>query len=75
MTSANHVVHYTHLRNAAVENQANDRANSIGQKKDVFVYQIITTDQINYPQGTVEELMHELLVKKKGIGRKSYCSL
>jgi SNF2 family DNA or RNA helicase len=65
ITSANHVVHYTRWWNPAVENQATDRAYRIGQKKDVFVYQIITTDATNFPQGTVEELMHELLDKKK----------
>jgi SNF2 family DNA or RNA helicase len=65
ITSANHVVHYTRWWNPAVENQATDRAYRIGQQKDVFVYQIITTDQTNFPQGTVEELMHELLERKR----------
>ncbi len=65
ITSANHVVHYTRWWNPAVENQATDRAYRIGQQKDVFVYQIITTDQKNFPQGTVEELMHELLDRKR----------
>jgi SNF2 family DNA or RNA helicase len=65
ITSANHVVHYTRWWNPAVENQATDRAYRIGQQKDVFVYQIITTDQTNFPQGTVEELMHELLDRKR----------
>lgn len=65
ITSANHVVHYTRWWNPAVENQATDRAYRIGQTKDVFVYQIITTDPKNFPQGTVEELMHELLNSKR----------
>ncbi|MCM3569307.1 DEAD/DEAH box helicase [Neobacillus mesonae] len=65
ITSANHVVHYTRWWNPAVENQATDRAYRIGQEKDVYVYQIITTDQANFPQGTVEELMHELLERKR----------
>ncbi len=65
ITSANHVVHYTRWWNPAVENQATDRAYRIGQQKDVYVYQIITTDHINFPQGTVEELMHELLETKR----------
>jgi SNF2 family DNA or RNA helicase len=65
ITSANHVVHYTRWWNPAVENQATDRAYRIGQEKDVFVYQIITTDSSNFPQGTVEELMHELLERKR----------
>jgi len=65
ITSANHVVHYTRWWNPAVENQATDRVYRIGQQKDVNVYQIITTDLANFPQGTVEELMHELLERKR----------
>lgn len=65
ITSANHVVHYTRWWNPAVENQATDRAYRIGQEKDVYVYQIITTDKANFPQGTVEQLMHELLEEKR----------
>lgn len=67
ITSANHVIHYTRWWNPAVENQATDRAYRIGQKKDVYVYQIITSDQENFPQGTVEELMHELLESKRDL--------
>lgn len=65
ITSANHVVHYTRWWNPAVENQATDRAYRIGQKKDVHVYLIITTDEQNFPNGTVEEIMHELLESKR----------
>lgn len=65
ITSANHVIHYTRWWNPAVENQATDRAYRIGQQKDVYVYQIITTDKDNFPQGTVEELMHQLLEDKR----------
>ena len=64
ITSANHVVHYTRWWNPAVENQATDRAYRIGQTKDVFVYHLITTDRNSFPQGTVEELMNELLENK-----------
>lgn len=67
ITSANHVIHYTRWWNPAVENQATDRAYRIGQTKDVHVYQIITTDKNNFPQGTVEELMHELLESKRDL--------
>lgn len=67
ITSANHVIHYTRWWNPAVENQATDRAYRIGQKKDVYVYQIINSDQENFPQGTVEELMHELLESKRDL--------
>ncbi|MEE1131367.1 MAG: DEAD/DEAH box helicase, partial [Caryophanon sp.] len=64
ITSANHVVHYTRWWNPAVENQATDRAYRIGQTKDVYVYQIITQDAANFPNGTVEEVMHQLLQDK-----------
>ncbi|WP_283152654.1 DEAD/DEAH box helicase [Guptibacillus hwajinpoensis] len=65
ITSANHVIHYTRWWNPAVENQATDRAYRIGQEKDVSVYQVITRDSQNFPNGTVEELMHELLENKQ----------
>ncbi|MBZ5201573.1 DEAD/DEAH box helicase [Planomicrobium chinense] len=64
ITSANHVVHYTRWWNPAVENQATDRAYRIGQTKDVYVYQFITQDKRNFPNGTVEEIMHNLLLEK-----------
>ena len=64
ITSANHVVHYTRWWNPAVENQATDRAYRIGQTKDVFVYQFITQDKVHFPNGTVEEIMHNLLLEK-----------
>lgn len=67
ITSANHVVHYTRWWNPAVENQATDRAYRIGQERDVYVYQIITTDKTNFPNGTVEELMHQLLEHKRSL--------
>ncbi len=67
ITSANHVIHYTRWWNPAVENQATDRAYRIGQQRDVYVYHVITQDSVNFPQGTVEELMHELLESKRAL--------
>lgn len=67
ITSANHVIHYTRWWNPAIENQATDRVYRIGQQKDVYVYHIITTDKKNFPNGTVEELMHELLENKRDL--------
>lgn len=64
ITSANHVVHFTRWWNPAVENQATDRAYRIGQTKDVYVYQFITQDKYNFPNGIVEEIMHNLLLEK-----------
>ena len=64
ITSANHVIHYTRWWNPAVENQSTDRAYRIGQTKDVYVYQLITQDKENFPNGTVEEIMHQMLKDK-----------
>lgn len=65
ITSANHVIHYTRWWNPAVENQATDRVYRIGQQKDVYVYYVITKDTVNFPNGTVEEIMHQLLESKR----------
>lgn len=67
ITGANHVIHYTRWWNPAVENQATDRAYRIGQQKEVFVYQIITQDSSNFPDGTVEEIMHQILTDKSDL--------
>lgn len=67
ITGANHVIHYTRWWNPAVENQATDRAYRIGQQKEVFVYQIITQDTANFPEGTVEEIMHQILTDKSDL--------
>jgi SNF2 family DNA or RNA helicase len=64
ITSANHVIHFTRWWNPAVENQATDRAYRIGQEKDVYVYHLITQDPGNFPNGTVEEIMNQILIDK-----------
>lgn len=64
ITSANHVIHFTRWWNPAVENQATDRAYRIGQERDVYVYHLITKDSTNFPNGTVEEIMHQILIDK-----------
>ncbi|MFD0960579.1 DEAD/DEAH box helicase [Paenibacillus chungangensis] len=69
ITSANHVIHYTRWWNPAVENQATDRAYRIGQTKDVYVHHMITTDAQNFPNGTVEQLMHQLLILKSDLAQ------
>lgn len=69
ITSANHVIHYTRWWNPAVENQATDRVYRIGQTKDVFVYQIITTDTKTFPEGTVEEIMDRMLAEKSDLAK------
>ena len=57
LTKANNVIHFDRWWNPAVENQATDRAFRIGQKKNVFVYKLITT-------GTIEEKIDEIIEKK-----------
>ncbi|NMC29934.1 MAG: DEAD/DEAH box helicase [Pelolinea sp.] len=63
LTAANHVIHADRWWNPAIEDQATDRVHRIGQKKNVFVYQILTT-------GTLEEKIDRLLVKKKGMANQ-----
>ncbi|QCT01572.1 DNA/RNA helicase [Paenibacillus algicola] len=66
ITSANHVIHYTRWWNPAVENQATDRAYRIGQDKPVYVYYPIVTDPKGLTRnGTVEEIVHQLLTDKQ----------
>ncbi|MER7010704.1 DEAD/DEAH box helicase [Saccharopolyspora sp. NPDC000359] len=57
LTRADHVVHYDRWWNPAVEDQATDRAHRIGQRKPVQVHRLVA-------QGTVEERIAELLVRK-----------
>jgi len=66
ITSANHVIHYTRWWNPAVENQATDRVYRIGQEKPVYVYYPIVTDQAGMTaNGTVEEIVHRILMEKQ----------
>jgi SNF2 family DNA or RNA helicase len=60
LVRANNVIHFDRWWNPAVENQATDRAYRIGQKKNVFVYRMIT-------RGTVEEKIEKMLTEKKAL--------
>jgi SNF2 family DNA or RNA helicase len=65
ITSANHVIHYTRWWNPAVENQATDRVYRIGKEKPVTVYYPIVTDQQGLlREGTVEQIVHQILGEK-----------
>ena len=57
LTAANHVVFLNEWWNPAVNAQARDRANRIGQQKDVFVYRLRTS-------GTVETQLAGILEEK-----------
>ena len=58
LTAAKNVIHFDLWWNPAVETQATDRAYRIGQTKDVLIYRLLT-------QGTFEEKINEMLLKKK----------
>ncbi|GAA4707635.1 DEAD/DEAH box helicase [Brevibacillus fulvus] len=60
LTGADTVVLYDLWWNPAVEQQAEDRAHRIGQKKVVQIIRLVA-------QGTVEEKMYELQQKKKSL--------
>jgi superfamily II DNA or RNA helicase len=60
LTGADTVILYDLWWNPAVEQQAADRAHRIGQKKVVQVIRLVT-------QGTVEDKMYELQLKKKNL--------
>lgn len=66
---ANHVIHYGRWWNPAIENQATDRVYRIGQKKDVKVYFLTHTDNINlnFPIKSFDELLNDLLVTKNNL--------
>ena len=57
LTGADMVIHYDPWWNQSAENQATDRAYRIGQKNNVQVYKLITTNSI-------EEKIYELQNKK-----------
>jgi superfamily II DNA or RNA helicase len=60
LTRAGHVIHYDRSWNAAVEDQATDRAHRIGQYQTVTVHRLIT-------EHTVEDRIDELLTHKRAL--------
>ncbi|MER5402782.1 DEAD/DEAH box helicase [Streptomyces sp. NPDC002599] len=60
LTRAAHVIHYDRPWNAAVEEQASDRAHRLGQHKTVTVHRLIT-------EHTVEDRIDELLAHKRAL--------
>ncbi len=60
LTRADHVIHFDRWWTPAVEDQATDRADRIGQTRPVQVHRAIT-------QGTIEEKIAELLARKRSI--------
>ncbi|MFE9134393.1 SNF2-related protein [Streptomyces sp. NPDC007355] len=60
LTRASHVVHFDRSWNAAVEDQASDRAHRIGQRQTVTVHRLIT-------RGTIEDRIDQLLTHKRSL--------
>lgn len=63
LTAADIVIHYDPWWNAAVQNQATDRAHRIGQNKQVSVFQLIMKD-------TIEENIMQLQKSKKDLAEQ-----
>ncbi|MFJ3581743.1 SNF2-related protein [Streptomyces sp. NPDC090127] len=62
LTRASHVIHFDRSWNAAVEDQASDRAHRIGQRQTVAVHRLIT-------RGTIEDRIDQLLDHKRALQR------
>ncbi|MFE7117258.1 DEAD/DEAH box helicase, partial [Streptomyces sp. NPDC057654] len=60
LTHAGHVVHFDRWWNAAVEDQATDRAHRLGQQKTVTVHRLIT-------EHTIEDRIDELVAHKSAL--------
>ncbi|TLQ39476.1 DEAD/DEAH box helicase [Streptomyces marianii] len=60
LTRAGHVIHYDRSWNAAVEDQATDRAHRIGQQQTVHVHRMVT-------EHTIEDRIDELLTHKRAL--------
>lgn len=60
LVAARHVVHYDRWWNPAVEDQATDRANRIGQTGLVHVHKLVT-------EGTLEERISAMLTRKRDL--------
>lgn len=67
IVEANHVIHYGRWWNPAVEAQATDRAYRLGQSKDVTVYLPILKDNSGRISRTFDQLLDELMDRKKGL--------
>jgi SNF2 family DNA or RNA helicase len=63
LVGADTVIHYDMWWNPAVEAQATDRVNRIGQKRSVSSYKLITLN-------TIEEKIVEMQRRKKGLVKK-----
>ncbi|WP_417414192.1 DEAD/DEAH box helicase [Hoeflea sp.] len=68
ITAANHVVHLSRWWNPAVEDQCNDRAFRIGQKKDVTIHLPMAIHP-TYGDASFDYKLHSLLERKRTLSR------
>jgi hypothetical protein len=71
IVEANHVIHYGRWWNPAVEGQATDRVYRLGQKKDVHVYLPILEDRSGRISRTFDQLLDELIERKKNVAEEA----
>ncbi len=72
IVEANHVIHYGRWWNPAVEAQATDRAYRIGQTREVHVYFFINEDKSNRIGSTFDQLLDNLMERKKDLARSAF---
>ena len=63
LTAANHVFHFDRWWNAAVEDQATDRAFRIGQHRNVQVHKFVCV-------GTLEEKIDDMIERKQEVASR-----
>jgi hypothetical protein len=71
MVEANHVVHYGRWWNPAVEGQATDRVYRLGQNKGVHIYLPILEDRSGQISQTFDQLLDELMERKKNVAEEA----
>jgi len=69
LVQANNVIHYLRSFNPAVENQATDRVYRIGQKKPVYVHNIVSSTKDADLIFTVEQKLDEMIKRKQSLLR------
>lgn len=68
ITAANHVIHLSRWWNPAVEDQCNDRAYRIGQKKDVTIHLPLAIHPV-FKEHSFDNKLDQLLESKRALSR------
>ena len=71
LTAANHVIHLERWWNPAVEDQCNDRAYRIGQKKDVHIYMPLAKHP-GLQDDSFDLVLDNILTRKRGLARSLF---